>query len=141
VKRLAALGCLFLLFFGGCYRDQPPSGSSATSDAPELPARTFTPKEWKELVLKAREPVLVEFGSKQCPPCRQMTPVFNSLAQDFTVYKVDVDDEKSLALAQAYDIRGLPTMLIFKNGRIAATYLGLTREEDLRESLKQAAAK
>jgi len=140
VKRLAALVCFFILV-GGCYRDQSSSGPAPSRDAPALAVRTFSPKEWKELVLKAQGPVLVEFGSNQCPPCRQMAPVLNALALDYTVYKVDVDDEKSQALAQAYDIRGLPTMLIFKNGRIAATYLGLTREGDLRESLRQAAAK
>ena len=90
---------------------------------------------WKDEVLHAKEPVLVDFWAAWCPPCRMMNPVIESLAKDFKVVKVNVDTNQELAAH--YKISSIPVLMIFKDGRIAAQHLGVTQEATLRAELEQ----
>jgi len=82
----------------------------------------FTEQNWEGEVLKSAEPVLVDFWAPWCAPCRQIAPTIEALAQDFTgkmkVGKLNVDDNSGVA-AQ-YGIRSIPTVLVFKAGRVVA---------------------
>jgi thioredoxin 1 len=90
---------------------------------------------WTKEVLQSDEPVLVDFWADWCEPCHRMEPILESLARDFKVCKVNVDTNQELA--SHYRVSVLPTFLLFKGGRIVATFAGHTAEETLRSRLEE----
>jgi thioredoxin 1 len=89
---------------------------------------------WKREVLQSKEPVLVDFWAEWCGPCRLMNPAVTRLAQRFKVCKVNVDSNP--ALANHYQISGIPAMLLFKDGKIAHQHVGVTPEATLQAELE-----
>jgi len=83
--------------------------------------------------------VLVDFWAEWCGPCRRLAPTVDQLASDFdgraTIGKLDVDANPNVAAR--FQIRGIPTLLIFKNGELADTVVGLASKEDLAGRLEQ----
>lgn len=90
---------------------------------------------WKKEVLQASEPVLVDFWTEWCGPCRAMNPTIESLARDFKVCKVNVDTNQNLAAH--YGISSIPALLIFKDGQIAGRHVGVTSEATLRTEMQR----
>ena len=83
--------------------------------------------------------VLEDFWAEWCGPCRRLAPTVDQLASDFdgraVVGKLDVDANPNVAAR--FQIRGIPTLLIFKNGELADTVVGLASKEDLAGRLEQ----
>ena len=79
-----------------------------------------------ELVLKATQPVVVDFFAEWCGPCKAMAPALDQVAAEMKdkikVVKVDVD--QSPGITSKYGIRAMPTLMIFKNGEVAAQHVG-----------------
>ena len=99
---------------------------------------TFTDSDFDAEVLQADQPVLVDFWAVWCGPCRQMAPVIDSLATKFAgrvkVGKVDVDHNP--AAAQRFNVRGIPTMLLFKGGRPVEQIVGSVPESRLADTIE-----
>src|SRR4051794_17242504 len=89
---------------------------------------------WKKEVIQSAEPVLVDFWASWCAPCRTLNPTIEALARDFKVCKVNVDNNQQLAAH--YNVASIPTLLIFKQGRIAARHVGVVPESTLRAELQ-----
>jgi thioredoxin 1 len=108
----------------------------ATSDVVTLEDGTFDNE-----VLKSEIPVLVDFWAIWCGPCKAIAPVVEQIAVDYKgkvkVGKMDID--KHQAVAQKFNVRSIPTLLVFKGGKVIDTVIGSDRTR-LLESVKKAAS-
>jgi thioredoxin 1 len=87
---------------------------------------TITDDSFDGDVLKSDRPVLVDFWAEWCGPCKQIGPALEEIASELngkiTVAKLNIDDNPATPIK--YGVRGIPTMMIFKNGQVAATKVG-----------------
>lgn len=93
----------------------------------------FTEQNFDEQVLKSSQPVLVDFWAPWCAPCRMMASAVEAVASEYTgratVGKLNVDENQSLA--GRYNIRGIPTLLLFKDGQIREQLVGATSKDTI----------
>lgn len=97
-------------------------------------ALNITEANFEEVVLQAKEPVLVDFWATWCGPCQEMLPIVEELSEereDIKVCKVNVDEEA--ALARRYHVMSIPTFLIFENGELKNRTVGAVPKERLLE--------
>jgi thioredoxin 1 len=91
----------------------------------------FTDQNFEQEVLKSGQPVLVDFWAAWCAPCRMMSPAVEAVADAYAgrakVGKVNVDE--NLSVATRYNIRSIPTLLLFKGGQIQEQVVGATSKD------------
>jgi thioredoxin 1 len=97
--------------------------------------------EFKATVLDSQEPVLVDFWAPWCGPCKAIAPALEELATRYRgkvkVAKMNVDENQQTA--QDYGIRGIPTLLVFKGGKVVEQIVGAVPKSRLEESFKKLA--
>ena len=105
-------------------------------------AYEFTSQNFSTQVLKSDVPVLVDSWAPWCGPCRMIAPVIDELAGEsggrYRVGKLNVDEESQIA--QQYRIEAIPTLLLFRNGRIVKVFQGVQSKRALQAALEEAAA-
>lgn len=97
----------------------------------------FNEENFEKEVEKSEGVVIVDFYADWCGPCKMMSPIIDEIAEensDIKVGKVNCDEEPNLAIK--FDVMSIPTILIFKNGKLEKTFIGLTPKETILEALK-----
>lgn len=95
--------------------------------------QVFNDLNFDQEVLKADKPVLVDFTASWCGPCRQLAPIIDQVAAelgaDAIVGKLDIDEAP--VTAGKFGVRGVPTVMVFRNGERAEQHVGLTTKTKL----------
>lgn len=95
--------------------------------------KTFTVDNWESEVLKSENIVLVDFWAPWCGPCRMIAPIVEELAGEFegkvVIGKLNVDEQGEIATK--YGIMSIPSLLLFKNGKIVEKIVGFRPKQDL----------
>ena len=91
-------------------------------------------------IIKSEKPVLIDFSATWCGPCKMLAPILkqvkDSLGERVTIFKIDVD--KNQELASKYQVRGVPTMILFQNGKQLWRQSGvLTKDEIIKTIVKK----
>jgi thioredoxin 1 len=102
--------------------------------------KEFTEQNFEDEVLRASEPVLVDFWAEWCMPCKVLGPTIDELADEYTgrikVGKVDTDSNPSISAR--FGISAIPTVILFQNGEIKERFVGVRSKKDFQASLNQA---
>ena len=98
---------------------------------------TFSDASWDQDVLNSEAPVLVDFWAEWCGPCRMMSPTVDAIAEAYAgrvkVGKLNVDE--SAATSMRYNVRGIPTLLLFKGGKVVEQKVGAVGKTDVQKML------
>jgi thioredoxin len=88
---------------------------------------------FEEQVLKSDSPVMVDYWAEWCGPCKMIAPILDEIAEEYngklTIAKLNIDENQETP--QKYAVRGIPTLMIFKDGEVAATKVGAVSKSQL----------
>ena len=104
-----------------------------------MATKNVTDDNFDTEVIKSTKPILVDFWAEWCGPCKQIAPVLEKISEDMKdqimVAKHNIDSEPNTPTK--YGVRGIPTMLLFKNGELKATKGGATTESNIVSWIKE----
>jgi len=100
----------------------------------------LTDATFDQEVIKSDQPVLVDFYADWCAPCRMMAPIVDELANDYVgkvkVGKLDTDAQREAAAR--FGISSIPTLILFKDGKVAKQFVGVRKKADFKAALDAA---
>ena len=122
----------------------PCPGAIPTTNLLEMPVSEnilhVSDADFEEKVLKADGPVLVDYWAEWCGPCKMIAPILDDVAKQYegklTVAKLNIDDHPNTP--QRYGVRGIPTLMVFKDGEVHATKVGAQSKSQLTSWLEGA---
>ncbi|MGR6034244.1 MAG: thioredoxin TrxA [Candidatus Nitrosoglobus sp.] len=95
--------------------------------------RSITDTTFEEEVLKSEQPVLVDYWAEWCGPCKAIAPILEEIAKEYEgkikICKLNIDENPSTP--PRYGIRGIPTLMLFKDGNVKATKVGALSKSQL----------
>lgn len=97
----------------------------------------ITEDNFVEEVMQSDKTVLIDFWASWCMPCRRLSPIIDEIADenpDIKVVKIDIDEEP--ALAERFEVMGVPSLFVIKNGEIKATLVGVRPKEEILKALE-----
>jgi len=98
----------------------------------------FNEENFESEVVNSEKTTIVDFYADWCGPCKIMSPVIDKIAEEnaetIKVGKVNVDENQELAMK--YNVMSIPTILVFRNGTISKTFVGVTTKEEIEEVIK-----
>lgn len=98
----------------------------------------ITAENFKSAVEESKKPVLVDFWAAWCGPCRMVSPIVDEIGTEsdgsYLVGKVNVDEEPELA--EKFDVMSIPTLIVFRDGKAAATSVGVRGKQEILSMLK-----
>ena len=93
----------------------------------------LTDAEFENQVINSKKPILVDYWAEWCGPCKMIAPVLEEVAEDLSdkvlIGKLNVDENSQTP--PKYGIRGIPTLMLFKNGEVVGTQVGAISKSDL----------
>ena len=92
---------------------------------------TLTDANFDTEVLKNDGPVLVDYWAEWCGPCKMIAPILDQIAQESTIKIGKLNIDENTSIAPQYGIRGIPTLMIFDNGKVVATKVGAVNKSQL----------
>jgi thioredoxin 1 len=99
---------------------------------------TITKENFDQEVLKSEKPFLLEFWASWCAPCTMMAATMDSLNEEYgdsiVFGKINADENEEIV--EKYTVRGLPTVLLFFEGKVVETFVGLTPKDNMQNILK-----
>ena len=116
---------------------QPSTAQNASSQEKQI--LEFTDQNFGQEVLESDKPVLVDFWATWCAPCRMIVPHVEAVAAQYAgrakVGKVNVDE--NMSITGRYNIRGIPTLLLFKNGQVQEQVVGATTKDAISKLIEK----
>ena len=97
-----------------------------------MTTKNVTDENFEKEVLKADKPALVDFWAEWCGPCKQLSPILEEISNEMSEVvfaKHNIDEQPNMPVK--YGVRGIPTMLIFKNGELCGTKVGVTTKSNI----------
>jgi len=127
---------LNLLFIAGC--EKPSAMNESTANVKHI-----TQGEFADEVTRCATPVVADFYATWCGPCRELSPLLDKLAGGYTdkIKFVKINVDESPGLAQNFQVQAIPTLIFFKDGKVADRTTGLLPETDLKLKLDLLAGK
>ena len=98
----------------------------------------FNEENFENEVINSDKTIIVDFYADWCGPCKTMSPIIDKIAEEnvenIKVGKVNVDENQDLAMK--YNVMSIPTILVFKNGNLVKTFIGVTSKSEIEEAIK-----
>ena len=132
----SAITILNLLFIAGC--EKPSAMNESTANVKHI-----TQGEFADEVTRCATPVVADFYATWCGPCRMLSPMLDKLAGSYAdkIKFVKINVDESPGLAQNFQVQAIPTLIFFKDGKVADRTTGLLPETDLKLKLDLLAGK